>query len=537
MNFQAYSLEGHNEYSCIQVTAPDSSNRSPVHLCVLLDTSASMDIDNKLNNVKQSIKFLLNFLTPQDQLSIVTFSDIAKVINKQTCITPNEKDNVTAVLSLIHSESNTNLSAGIITAQDCLNSVSTAGATTGTCDVKQGILLLTDGQANAGVVNPPDIIRIVKGLTDKFSGTSISCVGYGTDHNAELLQSISSESGGSYYVVNDIENVAVVFGDILGGLMSCTSQQVRVILPPGTEVKTRYAVHNTVVNTEVVIGDMPALSSAAFIAKLPVSAPLTLKGYDILNHTTFELNTTVNQTNDVTLQTNGKAHYLRFEVLAIIEKSRSMIMNNPSDASSTTTELQTVLDSINSYITTITEYSSTNPHSLWDLLLTELNSCKSNLQNRNNINRYHTGQVLSQHTAYLGMMRGIPSQLPAYQPAHMNYYTSHDFEVEDDPSSIPSIPSVTLNRGFSNNIQRQISSQMYDYATPHALGSTPVMRRRNAVSVTDPTLILSQIQEFDTSLLLPAPLSILPLQRQVACPANLTPICSPIRCLSTESQA
>lgn len=539
MNFQAYSLENHNEYSCIQVNAPDSSNRTPVHLCILLDTSASMDIDNKLNNVKQSIKFLLNFLTPQDQVSIVTFSDIAKVINKQTCITPNEKDNVTAVLSLIHSESNTNLSAGIITAQDCLNIT----GTTGTDDVKQGILLLTDGQANAGVINPPDIIRIVKGLTDKFSGTSISCVGYGTDHNAELLQNISSESGGSYYVVNDIENVAVVFGDILGGLMSCTSQQVRVILPPGTEVKTRYAVHNTPTAVEVVIGDMPAAATAAFIAKLPVSAPLSLKGYDILNHNTFELNTTVNQTDDVTLQTNGEAHYLRFEVLSIIEKSRTMIMNNPI-----ATEIQPVLDSINSYITTITEYSSTHTHSLWDLLLSELNSCKSNLQNRNNINRYHTGQVLTQHTAYLGMMRGLPSALPsAQQPVQplmrMNYnFGTQDFEAEDDdPTSSVPPPPIDLYRTFSNNVQRQISSQMYDYATPRVsatgVATSSAMRRCNALGVTDPTQILSQIQEVNSSYdsLPPIPLSLLPLQRQQACSSDIPPICSPVRCLSTES--
>ncbi len=539
MNFQAYTLQNHSDYSCIQVNAPDSSNRTPVHLCILLDTSASMDIGDKLNNVKQSIKFLLNFLTPNDQVSIVTFSDIAKVINKQALITPTEKENMNAVLSLITSEANTNLSAGIITAQDCLNEVSG--------DVKQGILLLTDGQANCGVVNPPDIIRIVKSLTDKYSGTSISCVGYGTDHNADLLQSISSESGGSYYVVNDIENVAVVFGDILGGLMSCTSQQVRVLLPPGTEVKTRYAVHNTPAAVEVVIGDMPASMNAAFIAKLPVNTPITLKGYDILNHTTFELNTTVNTTDDETLQTNGEAHYLRFEVLAIIEKSRSMIMNNPSSA-----DIQTVIDSINAYITTITEYSSTHSHTLWSLLLSELNNCKTNLQNRNNINRYHTGQVLSQHTAYLGMMRGLPAQTPLAQPYyHSSSMQNEDENEDDDPCSASRIasaapPPVDLQRTFSNAVQRQISGQMHSYATPVAhtqsAPSIPVsaLRRRNAIGTTDPLQMLSQIQEADGSYDSLAPLPpiipcLLPLQRQQACPSDIPAIFSPLRNVSEQS--
>ena len=502
-----------------------------------------MDLDNKLNNVKQSIKFLLNFLTPNDQVSIVTFSEIAKIINKQSVITAGEKENISAMLSVIRSESNTNLSAGIITAQECLN---------GAGEVKQGILLLTDGQANSGIVNPADIIRIVKSLTDKFSGTSISCVGYGTDHNAELLQSISSESGGSYYVVNDIESVAVVFGDILGGLMSCTSQQVRVLLPPATEVKTRYAVHNTPTAVEVVIGDMPASMNAAFIAKLPVNTPITLKGYDIQNHTTFEVNTTVCATDDAELLTNGEAHYLRFEVLAIIEKSRSIIVNNPS-----ATEIQSVLDSINSYITTITEYSSTYPHTLWELLLTELNNCKSSLQNRNNLNRYHTGQVLSQHTAYLGMMRGLPAQTPFSQAYHHSNSMQNDDEDDDDPSSVHASriasahasaapPPVDLHRTFSNTVQRQISGQMHSYATPVAhTQSAPVipgsaLRRRNAIGTSDPIHTLSQIQEADCSYdslatLPPIMPCLLPLQRQQACPSDIPSICSPIRSISEQS--
>ena len=55
MNFQAYTLSKHPEWACLQVKAPESETRTPVHLCCVIDTSASMESYNKLENVKRSL--------------------------------------------------------------------------------------------------------------------------------------------------------------------------------------------------------------------------------------------------------------------------------------------------------------------------------------------------------------------------------------------------------------------------------------------------------------------------------------------------
>jgi Ca-activated chloride channel family protein len=277
-----------------------------------------MDSDNKLENVKRSLQFLLDFLGPQDSVSVITFSETARTILTQTAVSAAEKDNIRARISIIRVESNTNLSAGIVQARDSLQ--------IDTSNTKQGILLLTDGIANMGLTRPADILELVRNTINKFNGTSISSVGYGTDHNVELLQSISTEGGGSYYVVNNLEDVATVFGDILGGLVSCAAQQVRVVLPTGTEIKSRYAIHTAGDQIDIVIGDLPSGAEAAFLAKIPVGRPVTLKGYDLVTHNTFEVNTTVGTTTDVTLQVSGEAHYLRFEVLAIIENDDEYLL-------------------------------------------------------------------------------------------------------------------------------------------------------------------------------------------------------------------
>ncbi len=54
--------------------------RLPLNLCLVLDTSASMKDDGKLNAVKAAIGALIGQLAPQDILSVVTFSDHAAVV-------------------------------------------------------------------------------------------------------------------------------------------------------------------------------------------------------------------------------------------------------------------------------------------------------------------------------------------------------------------------------------------------------------------------------------------------------------------------
>jgi hypothetical protein len=392
-----------------------------------------MDSDYKLENVKQSLHFLLDFLGSQDKITIVTFSESAKTILSKITTSGAEKDNIRARISIIRTESNTNLSAGIVQSRESL--------ITDDPQIKQGILLLTDGVANLGLTRAADILELVTNTVNRFSGTSISCVGYGTDHNSELLQNISTEGGGSYYVVNNLEDVAIVFGDILGGLVSCVSQQVRVILPRGTEIKTRYAVNETDDKLEIILGDMSAGMEGAFLAKLPIGTTIELRGYNLQTHDTFQINTNVIATQDSTLQVNGVAHYLRFEVLNLLEQARTVIMRGGN-----LLRIREILDRIDGLIRSITEYSAQSSHSLWDILLQELNSCKFSLENeRRNADTPH---LMTQRAGYLGRMRGIAAGM------------SQRGEEEENLSPIP------VERTFSNIAQRLISSQMVASVTP-----------------------------------------------------------------------
>jgi len=443
MNFQASTLSSHPEWAYINVKSPDLADRVPVHLSCVIDTSGSMVCESKLENVKKSLHFLLDFLGPKDSISIITFSNVARTVVNRVAVSAIEKENIRARISLIASENNTNLSAGLIEAYNSLDSNTGIGlgmdVKQGT-DVKQGILLLTDGIANMGLLNSSEILDIIRVITSKYSGTSISSVGYGTEHAVELLQKISAVGGGSYYVVNKLEDVASVFGDILGGLMSCVAQQVRIIVPAGTEVKTRYPIADigatSSMSREIIIGDLPAGMESVVLAKIPVGSSVLLKGYDIQHHTSFELRTGVVAGCDN--DTNGQAHYIRFEVLDILEKSREFLVSRVS-----ADIIQSQIEKIDKCLAVITEYRVQHEHSLWNILLDELTNCKTMLENRDYV-RHDQTQLMTQHSAYLGMMRGIPANLS---------------EEDDETSS----PATYL---FSNSVQRNISSQLQSSVVP-----------------------------------------------------------------------
>lgn len=429
MQFQSFSIQSHPEWATIHLKAPESENRVPIHLCCVIDTSGSMEDDDKLENVKRSLHYLLNFLGEKDHISVITFSSTAKTILSKMCCSLIEKENLRARIATIHLEFSTNLSAALVEIRTVL--------LTDASGIKQGILLLTDGMANDGVKEPTEIVAMTKKLLEDYHGTSLSCIGYGTDHNAELLQSMATEGGGSYSIVNTLEDVATVFGNVLGGLISCSFQQVRISLPRQTEIKSRYAT-NHLDELEIMVGDLSAGMEAVVLAKIPLGHVLTVKAYDLKASQLATFETTVSSSEDVTIQTDGEAHYLRFDVLALLD-----------DIASGKQTYDRYVEMVIACTRNIKAYRENHAHALWDLLLNELDRALKTLKFPH---MYHRN-LTKQHGAYLGMMRGTSSQ-----------------PVDEMPSNIYNIFSNGLQHTLSQELSREVT-QSFDVTFGAVAGS------------------------------------------------------------------
>ena len=194
------------------------------------------------------------------------------------------------------------------------------------------------------------------------------------------------------------------------------------MLPKNTEIKSRYAT-NHLNELEIMVGDLSAGMEAVVLAKIPLGHVLTMKAYDLEASQLITIETVVSSSEDVTIQTDGEAHYLRFDVLALLD-----------DIASGKQTYEHYLEMIVTCTSDIHVYREKHAHPLWDLLLNELDRALKTLK----FPQLYHKNIMKQHGAYLGMMRGTSSQPMDEIPSYVNnvfsnglqYTLSHELSRE-----------------------------------------------------------------------------------------------------------
>lgn len=435
---------------CLRIQAPKRQSRQPVHFTLLLDTSGSMNEENRLKNVKWSLKHLIKFLTPDDQLSLVDFNDYSIIHMNRQPMTLENKQKIDHIIDRIEPNGGTNLSSSIVTSRDCLYLNSD-----GICHMKQGIVLLTDGYANQGIVNSGELMHILKRVVQDSNGASVTCIGYGVNHNAELLRNLATEGGGAYNVVQNLEDVAEIFADIIGGLLTCSYQQVEVVVPGShnkSTLGTHYSVNQGDEQTQILLGDLHSENEVVII--LPENIKnIIIKGFDLQTMASVKYELSENNT-DITDSdlSVGFATFYRQETAQLIDNVRREISN-----SNITYDYDIIRDSILSLRRHIEDAKNLYPHSLYELLLEEILEIEIVLAT---VREYHstgqmsatqvaheTSQVLSQHSAFISLGRGVRSHFTPVTPS-LRQLSRH---VSENPQ---------LHSTFSNSVQRHISHEL-----------------------------------------------------------------------------
>jgi len=253
----------------IKITASEPIQKN-IHIALLIDTSGSME-GERMTSVKRTLGVLLNRLNVGDTITVVGFSSREKIVLDSVRVTT---DNIAIMLSEIDklsADNGTNLEAGIAGLGKLLKEDTVLNA----------LVVLTDGHINEGITSVAGLYSLIKSYV---KSVPVYTLGYGTDHNADLLKTISSRTRANYTFIQDEIVLPISMGDMLGALQtevasdaSITYDSKWVCVEPLAEMRTEYHLGSLIADKAMWVVFLVPFGQEA--------ADFTLKYKDVVNNT------------------------------------------------------------------------------------------------------------------------------------------------------------------------------------------------------------------------------------------------------------
>ncbi|MFV1979806.1 MAG: VWA domain-containing protein, partial [Rhodothermia bacterium] len=194
------------------------TDRAPVNVAFVLDKSGSMG-GQKMDQAIEATIMAIQYLNPGDVVSVIVYDSEARVLVPATALTDKQ-----AIQEQIRS-----LAAGGGTALY-------AGVTLGATELREfldpkrvnRVILLSDGQANEGPSSPSELGDLGSALSR--DGISVTTIGLGLGYNEDLMTQLALRSDGNHSFVEDVENLALIFNQEFGDVLSVIAQDVQVTI-------------------------------------------------------------------------------------------------------------------------------------------------------------------------------------------------------------------------------------------------------------------------------------------------------------------
>jgi Ca-activated chloride channel family protein len=206
--------------------------RPRLSLAIVIDSSGSMS-GAPIENARAAALAMIRQLDGGDAFSVVSYASSARTVLALQRATESSKQAARAAIESIDAVGGTCLSCGLEAGAAEVGRAPTAGEL-------RRILLISDGQANAGVYDRDELVGLAAHIADR--GVSISTGGVGLDFDETTMRRLAEVGGGNYYFVADTVALAATFHHEL----ATTSQTVasdlalRVTARPGVRIEDAY---------------------------------------------------------------------------------------------------------------------------------------------------------------------------------------------------------------------------------------------------------------------------------------------------------
>jgi Ca-activated chloride channel family protein len=163
------------------------AQRPRANLVFLLDVSGSMNEPDKLPLLKSAFRLLVNTLSPEDTVSIVTYAGEAGTVLEPT--KASERERILNAIDTLSPGGSTAGEAGIREAYRLAKASFVEGGV-------NRVMLATDGDFNVGQSDDADLKRIIE--TNRETGVLLSVFGFGRGNlNDRMMQTIAQNGNGT----------------------------------------------------------------------------------------------------------------------------------------------------------------------------------------------------------------------------------------------------------------------------------------------------------------------------------------------------
>jgi Ca-activated chloride channel homolog len=184
----------------------------------LIDVSGSMNSQNKLPLLKESMKVLVNQLRKKDKVAIVVYAGAAGMVLPPT--SGDEKETIIKALDKLSAGGSTAGGAGIELAYKMAIENFIKGG-------NNRVILATDGDFNVGASSNKDMETLIE--EKRKSGVFLTCLGYGMgNYKDSKMEILANKGNGNYAYIDNIQEANRFLGKEFKGSMFAIAKDVKI---------------------------------------------------------------------------------------------------------------------------------------------------------------------------------------------------------------------------------------------------------------------------------------------------------------------
>lgn len=187
----------------IGVKAKDvsSADRPPANMVFVVDVSGSMAREDRLGQVKRSLRTLTGSLKAGDRIGLVVYGNRGRVISNLT----SNHDAILNAIAELRSSGSTNAEEGLKLAYAMARENYEEGKI-------NRVILCSDGVANVGNTSADKILEQIK--NDANKGITLTTIGFGMgNYNDVLMEKLANHGDGLYYYIDSDKESDRLFKD------------------------------------------------------------------------------------------------------------------------------------------------------------------------------------------------------------------------------------------------------------------------------------------------------------------------------------